>query len=165
MDRSMSLMSRITSRVATAGSILLAAVLGALFLLVMQRSHKPTNFVGATLMDGQVTLVVALCPGESVTAVYINNSSSSDGEGPTLWRIDATEEGHRGRFAVGETPARFKESVPLRDPLPAGGLSAWAIIDGHFEMANSIDVSKLENGLLTLDEKPISSDEFDDREC
>lgn len=147
-----------------AASCFLVASLFLLSMLVM--SHPRRNFVAATLMDGNPALVVALCEDESVSSVYLVDSTSSDGEGSTLWRVDATRPTGRDTFVIGRTPNGFTEVVPLDDRIPDGRLAAWAIIGESREMVNTVDVGQLTEGDLYLDRDAIDRNEFfNQRRC
>lgn len=68
----------------------------------------------------QPALQVALCDGETVSAVTLPTHAERDGyvvDSRTLWKITASEPSMRTYFVVGETPDGFAESVRLA-PLP-----------------------------------------------
>jgi hypothetical protein len=121
----------------------------------------PSNPSGATLIDGRPAVVATLCKGEGVDSVFITDSASQDGEGPTVWRIDAANGPvRRDTFVIGDVPEGFTATTPLAGNLPRRELTAWVITDSGVEMVNAVDFRKVEEGKLYLDTEPVSREHF-----
>lgn len=127
----------------------------------------PSNPVAATLVGERPALVATLCKGEGVKSVFITDSASQDGEGPTLWRIDAADRPvRRETFVVGEAPSGFVATTPLEGGVPQREVTAWVLTDADIEMVTAVDFRKVKDGTLYVDLKPVSREGFrKDRFC
>lgn len=127
----------------------------------------PSNPLAAALVGGRPALVATLCKEEGVRSVFITDSASQDGEGPTVWRIDAAGRPvRRETFVVGATPSGFVATIPLKGGVPQREVTAWILTDADVEMVTAVDFRKLEDGKLYVDLKPVSREGFrKDRFC
>lgn len=148
--------------------LVVAAVLSAgVAALLVVATGDPSNPLAATLLGERPTLVATLCKGEGVRSVFITDSASQDGEGPTLWRIDAAGRPvRRETFVVGEVPGGFVATTPLEDGVPQREVTAWVLTDADIEMVNAVDFRKVKDDKLYVDLKPVSRERFrKDRFC
>jgi hypothetical protein len=121
----------------------------------------PEPPVAATLIEGRPALVVPLCEGEGLESVYITDSSS-DGEGPYLWRIDAIDEPvQRESFIVGEVPNGFHETEPLHRDALQSNVTAWATTE-FADAFGDIDFRDVNDDELYLDFERVSAKDLRD---
>lgn len=127
----------------------------------------PSNPLAATLAGGRPALVITLCQAERVESVFITDSTSQDGEGPTLWRIDAAGRSvRREMFVVGEAPEGFVVTTPLKGGVPRREVTAWVLTDSDIEMVNAVDFRTVKDDKFYVDLKPVSREGFrKDRFC
>jgi hypothetical protein len=122
--------------------------------------------VAATRVNGDAALAVPLCDGESVDWIELRDTRSQDGEGPAVWRIDATQPSSESTFVVGEQPSGFDETVPLVT-LPDREMTAVVMTSDDVELIGPVDFSAVEEGQLYVDmqQRRSMSGIVDDRYC
>lgn len=78
------------------------------------KSH-PIDPIGATLRDGNVVVLVPLCPGQRVSAVEVIQSTDPqiDEKDARLWKISAAEPQAINTIVLGELPQSFREDIAL----------------------------------------------------
>ena len=108
-------------------------------------------------------MFVPLCPDETVQAVYLVDSTAQDGQGPTIWRLDATDptpsqDRTNSAFAIGEVPDGYVETEELEPGATDRRLTAWALTSSGIELIGAVDFGRVAEDELQLDLKPISAD-------
>jgi hypothetical protein len=110
----------------------------------------PLNPVGATKVDGEPTLAVSLCDGEGVTSVFVTDSNEQSGEGPLLWKIEATGRPIRlETFVLGDVPNGFRETHELSSDAVQREVTAWVLTD--VELVGLVDFTEVEEGRIYID--------------
>ena len=138
------------------GTVVIAVLIGA-GLSVM---GDPATPIAATKVNGDPALVTPLCDGESITWIEVRDTRSQDGDGPTVWRIEARRPSSRHVFVLGDTPADFDEVVPLTS-LPDRELTAVARTSDGIELIGAVDFATVKDGTLYEDMRPKTERELD----
>lgn len=120
---------------------------------------------GAVTRDetsGLPALVLALCDGEGITGVRLNEASLDGAvftRGRDLWAIEAPTPQRLLQFVVGQVPPGFVERVHLDSSLP-GKMVLTAEADGGLGAAHGgyFESEKLRNGILLSGGREVSAD-------
>lgn len=126
----------------------------------------PAVPVAATRINGEAALAVPLCDGESVDWIALRDTRSQDGEGPVVWRIDATQPSSQSTFIIGEQLPGFDETVRLV-ALPDREMTAVVMTTDDVELIGAVDFDGVEEGKLYVDmqQRRTMSGIVDDRYC
>jgi len=111
---------------------------------------------------GLPVLALAFCSGESVMAVTLREfDADSYSPGRPLWQIWAIGDGRQlSRFAVGETPPAFRETIALELPSPVELLELTATFDDGFDYGEVFAMNELQPGILLRSGEPIDEREL-----
>jgi len=104
------------------GSVVAVGLIALLLAACSDAGLGLDSRTGVTLdEEGQIRLLYALCPGESMQVVEVAEStggSRTDFAVPIYWRIESPSGSQQHEYIVGETPEGFVETVPLVRDLP-----------------------------------------------
>jgi hypothetical protein len=117
---------------------------------------------------GVVTVLYFVCSGESVgqISVVMPRGSPGGGDDTVLFQVTSQSSSIPGVLSVGvgePPPPGFVTSVPLQQPLPQSGLSAFASTSAASGVAQGFDGTDLAPGQVRNGKDLLSQSAFEER--